>query len=309
MNALELLAAGLAALLAFAVPLVYMMRVEDGARKRLDARLETLNPPAVASTGLPRRGRPQGVMVSGPHQMRIALARADLQVPRDRLLIGGAVLLVVCAMLGWRVAWWAGVGLALSVIGVALLLLRRLASARLEDFVEGLPFFLDATRQLLAVGNSFQQALVKAGENAGSGVRRYLQPSLRRIQNGAPVEDSLTWLAERLDVVELHMFAAAVQTNMRYGGRMTAVLGNLTQILRDRSRTARELRAATAETRMSGMVLSLMPLAVGGFIGLTNRSFLNYFFETTSGWHMLEVAVGLEVIGVFLMRRIMRLNF
>ena len=80
---------------------------------------------------------------------------------------------------------------------------------------------------------------------------------IRRIDNGAPIPDAVTWLAARLEVPELHMLATAIETNFRYGGRMSVVLANLVQILRDRARVGRELKAATAEIRFSAIVSRL----------------------------------------------------
>ncbi len=136
-----------------------------------------------------------------------------------------------------------------------------------------------------------------------------MAPLLRRVQYGAPPGDSVAWLAERLDVIELHMLAAAIQTNARFGGRISTVLANLTQILRDRARVERELHSATAETRMSALVLGALPVVVAAFIGVTNPSYIAFFLDVPQGHKMIAIALGMEVAGVLIMRRIMRIDF
>lgn len=244
-----------------------------------------------------------------PRLLRLWLARADLALSPRFLTAAGLLLTGIVAGLAWLFSPIAAAAVAAAVPACGLYVVANLAGRRLNAFIAGLPMFLDSVRQLLMVGNSTQQALLKAAENASPALQRYLQPMIRRINNGAPIPEAVSWLAARLEVPELYMLATAIETNFRFGGRLSAVLANLVQILRDRARVGRELKAATAEIRFSAIILGLMPIIAAGMIGLFKPSYILFFLEAEQGPRLAMIAIGLQVIGVLVMRRIMRLEF
>lgn len=244
-----------------------------------------------------------------PAFLERSLARADVTVG-PRFVIGHGIILTVAIVLG---GWWGGViGAMLALlIGIAtpLLWIKLLADRRMAQFVALLPHFLDSIRQLLMVGNSFQQALTKATGDSGEAVRRYLDPAVRRIANGASVTDALDSVADRIDLTELHMVVAAVRTNQRTGGSIAPMLVALATLLRDRARVVRELKAASAETRLSATVLCGLPPLAFLLISAINYDYMRYMWETPGGRRLLLIGLGFQTVGVLVMRRLMRLNF
>ncbi|WP_034852469.1 type II secretion system F family protein [Inquilinus limosus] len=244
-----------------------------------------------------------------PRFLRLWLAQADLALSPRQFVGGGLLLAAAVAVLAWLLGPIPAFAAAVAVPAGALYGLRLLANKRLDTFIAGLPMFLDAVRQLLMVGNSTQQAMLRAAENASPALQRYLQPMIRRINNGAPIPEAVSWLAARLGVPELYMLATAIETNFRFGGRLSAVLANLVQILRDRARVGRELKAATAEIRFSAIVLGLMPILAAAMIGMVKPSYVMFFLEAEQGPRLAAIAIGLQLLGILVMRRIMRLEF
>jgi tight adherence protein B len=116
-------------------------------------------------------------------------------------------------------------------------------------------------------------------------------------------------LAERLRVPEISMLAAAIRTNMRYGGSISAVLLNLSNILRERIRIKRELKAAISEARISGRVLVAMPLVALALLVAMNPSYVDFFLHDPRGARLAALAVALQGLGMLVMRRVMRLAF
>ncbi|MGO1074255.1 type II secretion system F family protein [Inquilinus sp. CA228] len=297
---------GVLALLVMAGVSLLAGRAQRRRQQQMQERLQALRDNMPKAAGV---ARPQTTALPGPQFLRLWLTRADI-APTPRSLGAAALAIVLVALI---VNWLAG-PLAAALAAVTLTFagiygLWRLACRRLDAFIEGLPFFLDALRQLLVVGNSIQQGLLKAAENTSPAMQRYLQPMIRRVNNGAPIPESIEWLAQRLELAELYMLAAAVETNFRYGGRMSNVLANLIQILRDRARVERELKAATAEIRFSAIVLGLMPLLTAALIFLIKPSYVAFFIETEQGHRLAIIAAGLQLTGMVVMRRIMRLEF
>lgn len=276
-------------------------------RRQTAERLQQIAPRATGTTGL--RGGARELPTGLPAWLRTMLFRADYVPDTGAILLLVAVALVLGGMLGWRVNWLVGFAGALLALAAGPLALRVLAARRIGVLVDAMPFFIDSIRQMLMAGTSLQQALVRVSGNAEPGLHRYLQPMVRRIQNGASVGDSLAWLADRLDLAEMHMVAAAVQANIHYGGRLSTVLGNLATTLRDRARIIRELRAATAETRVSAMLLGALPVTSGVLMSIANPRYADFFLGNPTGHHLLAVALGLQLAGLLAIRRLMRLDF
>jgi tight adherence protein B len=310
MTPLWLLVFGVVVLLGCGFPVLRISRFQAAQRRHLDARLETLRLPEeqIAAIGLPT-GRGAVNTMKLPHSLRVSLARAGITLQWRGVTLVAIGVAAADVVLTLTMGSGRAIVICVAITFLGYIAFKFVSNRRLAAFVDSLPLYLDATRQLLLVGNSLQQAMVKAGVSASPPVTRHIGPLLRRIDFGAPPGDSIQWLAERLEVMELHMLAAAVQTNTRYGGRISTVLGNLTQILRDRARMGRELKSATAETRISGMVLAALPICVGGLVSIINPSYVRFFIDTHKGHTLIFTAMGLEILGVLVMRRLMRLDF
>lgn len=275
------------------------------AREALMRRIVGETEPATAQPRPVRRGSGMAM----PRFLRLLLARATLHPTRESVAMAASALCFAVVLAVWSGGPLLGLAVLFGILSVAFVALRLLAERRVNAFVGELPVFLDALRQLLVIGNSFQQALSKATLNAGPAVQRYFRPVLRRVNNGAPVPDSIFWAAQRLDVAELHVLATAVETNFRYGGRMSVVLSNLIEVLRNRARVGRELRSATSETRTAMKVIVVLPMLVAVMVGLATPSYVTYFTASETGPWVGLGAVGLQLTGFLVMRRIMRMDF
>lgn len=284
------------------------LRVQHQAGSVLAQRLNTLVP-ANATAPAGEQAWLDWAKARTPAFLKRSMARADVELTPRAMAICAALLALV-AFVGW---WRAGiVGLVVGVaIGALLppLFIKRLADRRMAAFVELLPHYLDSLRQLLLVGSSFQQALARATENSQLPIQRYLRPAIRRIANGQPMVDALESVANRIDLAEFHMVVAAVRTSARTGGSVAPTLAGLVRLLRDRARVVRELRAASAETKMSAMVLCALPPVALLIISLINYDYMQYLWTTDTGRRLLLIGLGFQITGVVVIRRLMRLDF
>lgn len=244
-----------------------------------------------------------------PRWFQVCFARADIEPTWVHIIVPGGAVVGVCAVLFWLFGLLAA-AVALPLLVCAILMaFQMMARRRMDTFVEEMPALFDVIKHLMLAGNSLQQGLVRGIEASGPSIQRYLRALGRRVQNGAPVADSIMWVAHRLDVPELYIFGSAVETNTRYGGRMANTLGNLAQIVRDGAKVRRELSAASAETRLSSLVLTLLPLGCAALIAITNPGYVSFFVHTEQGQHMAMFAIAMQGAGMLVMRRILRLDF
>ena len=268
----------------------------------LDRRIASLALPVATA---PRRHGPVPV----PDMIAPLLARAQIEINSRMLtkIVGVlAAIFVVTLIVGGPI-----IGLAAAILPAFALLtwLRGRARRRIDGLIDTLPFYIDAVRQLLTVGNSLAQALVRALPDAPKPIQLFLAPAARRIELGAPVAESIQQVADRLRVPEVSMLAAAVRINVRFGGSMTSVLANLGQIMRERLRIKREMRSATGEVRVSSWVLIAMPLVAMLMLFVTNRAYVDFFLHDPRGHRWALIAAALQVSGMVVMSRLMRLSF
>ena len=280
----------------------YAFTFRHVATLHLDRRLAALGP-----ADIPVRRRMAAAVM--PRRFEPLLARAQIEPTYRGLWTFGAVsttLSILGFILGGVLP---AIGLLIGLPLGAFLLVQRRAARRIDAFIEGLPFYVDAVRQLQVVGTSLPQALQRAMNDAPLAVRRYLEPVARRLELGVPADEALRQVADRLRVPELSMLAAAIKTNIRYGGSIAGILTNLAGILRERVRVKRDLLAATSEARVSGKVLIGMPLVAIGLLVMINPEYLTFFISDPRGHRWGTMAILLQGAGMLIMRRQMRLVF
>ncbi|TCM15371.1 tight adherence protein B [Novosphingobium sp. PhB165] len=249
------------------------------------------------------------VPISVPERVAPLLAQAQVEMTlqglRNLALAGLAIVGVVLFLAGPVAA----LALLAGIPFCAWSWLQARARKRTEALTDALPLYLDGVRQLQAIGNSLSQALERALADAPEIVRSYFAGTARRLEMGAPVGETMQQLADRLRIPEVSMLAAAIRTNLRFGGSLGATLTNLAAILRERVRIRRELAAATSEARISSRVLIAMPLLAMIMLVATNPAYIDFFIHDARGQKLSVMAIGLELIGILVVSRMMRLAF
>ena len=270
----------------------------------IDRRLGNLGPADAPATPM----RPL-TAISVPDRIAPLLAQAQLELTGTRLrIIGLSVLLAA-----WILLLLAGPEAALVlVVGFPLVAhswVSARARKRVEALAEAMPVYLDTVRQLQTVGNSLSQALERALADAPDALKSYFAPTARRLAMGAPVGETMQQMADRLQIPEVSMLAAAIRTNLRYGGSISGVFHNLAHILRERVRIRRELVAATSEAKVSSRVLIAMPLLAMVLLVVMNPAYVDFFVSDERGKTLSIAALVLEGVGILVIRRMLRLEF
>ena len=112
--------------------------------------------------------------------------------------------------------------------------------------------------------------------------------------------------AEFYEQDELRLFALGLKVNHRYGGNASELLENLIKMIRERDQGARQLRAMTGETRVTAVVLALLPISVAGYFLVTNPTYLVGMWADDSGRWMLIGAFAMQVFGCIALWRMLR---
>lgn len=234
------------------------------------------------------------------------LLRSGLQLPGWMVvLMLGLWLLIV--LLGWLTGGWLAL---LVLLPLPPLMLRMYmlwqASRRLQRMIQQLPAFLDHVVRSLKSGRTLGDGMLLSMANSQEPLHGALERTRNAVQRGMPLAEAMADLAELYEREEFHILTMGVAVNQRYGGNAVELLNNLITLIRDRERAARQLRALTGETRISAIVLGCMPLAMAGYLFLSNPQMLLGMWAQPGGRLVLMVAFGLQLVGTWLLWRMMR---
>lgn len=252
-------------------------------------------------------GQPQ-MLVGKPGWERLerAFLRAGLGRPTDRLSLT-LVLWVLAMLMGYFSGNW--LGLLLAVV-LPPLLLRMYISwryrRRVRRMIEQLPPLLDHAVRSLKSGRTLADAVLNGIEAANYPLKSAMGRIQRNVQLGVSLPDAAQDFADLYEKDEFRLFALGLRVNHRYGGNASELLENLIKLIREREQAARQLNAMTGETRMTAVVLALLPVGMVGYFMLVNPTYLVGMWHDSSGQHMLLVAFTMQALGCLVLWRMMR---
>lgn len=234
------------------------------------------------------------------------LQRAGLERRNEHLLTWLSVLTLLAVLAGLALGWLAGLGLLLAGPLLFRLYLGWRYHRRLQRMIEQLPQLLDHCVRSLKAGRTLSDAVLGAIDAARQPLHGAMQRVRRNVQMGIGLDDAMQDMAELYDQDELRLFALGLRINHRYGGNASELLENLIKVIREREQGARQLRAMTGETRMTAMVLGLLPVGMAGYFLLSNPGYLLSLWQDSSGQVMLLAAFALQLVGCLALWRMLR---
>lgn len=280
-------------LLTGASVVLFYRGLNKGANERIMARLT--------------EGRPEPV-VSKPGLARIerAFLRAGLGRPAERLPLALTVWAMV-ALLGYLL--YDGIGLLLGLVGPAIALRLYVSvryQRRVRRMISQLPQLLDHTVRSLKSGRTLGDAVLHSIDASAQPLSEAMSRIKRNVHMGISLPDAIQDFAELYEREEFRLFALGLRVNHRYGGNASELLENLIRLIREREQAGRQLRAMTGETRMSAVVLALLPVGMVGYFMLVNPNYLLHMWNDSAGQKMLMVAFTMQVMGCLALWRMLR---
>jgi tight adherence protein B len=216
-------------------------------------------------------------------------------------LVAGCAGLALGGLLG-------GIALAALVPLAARLVVGRLAERRRERFAELLPDTLQLLTSTLRSGYALLQALDSVAQEAAEPARSEFQRVLLEIRVGRDLPAALRALSDRMRSKDFSWVVSAIEINRDVGGDLAAVLEGTAETIRERQRVYRQMRALTAEGRLSGYILTALPVVVALAMRFINPP---AFAQLTSGFGLVMLGGGavLLVVGWFWMQMLNRIEF
>jgi tight adherence protein B len=202
-----------------------------------------------------------------------------------------------------------GLILAAAVVAAARTVLGVLRSRRQHAFADQLDDSLQLLAGSLRAGYGILQAIDSLSKEAESPTSDEFRRVVLEARLGREFHDSLKAMAERLDSTDFKWVVDAIHINQEVGGDLSEVLDNVGETIRDRNQIRRQIKALSAEGRMSAVILLILPFAVGILISLIVPGYIQELFTHTAGIAMLILGSILMVIGGFWIKKIVKLVY
>ncbi len=210
-----------------------------------------------------------------------------------------------CIRVATGVAGYAVAGPLGSAIGLALsIIVRRLGRVRSRRVLtarrdEQLADAVAALTAAVRSGMSVPQAIAYAMREAEAPVADDLARMVADIDVGVPLTDAVDAWARRAGSEDAQLVAGALDLHRRSGGDLPAILDQVASTIRERVAVGREIRALTAQARLSGWILGILPIGFFGFLWLTSRRDIQGALATPAGLGSVLIGLALE-LGAFL---------
>ncbi|MFZ5967148.1 MAG: type II secretion system F family protein [Bacillota bacterium] len=185
---------------------------------------------------------------------------------------------------------------------------RNKYQKRIQRFNDGLPDMITVIVGSLRAGFSFPQSLKSVVEEADSPIKEEIHLVLKEMQYGGTIEEALHNLHERMPSGDLELMIQSILVQRQVGGNLATVLDTIVQTIRDRNTIQRQVQTLTAQGRMSGTVIGLLPIVLAFLIYLINPSYIGVLFTHPIGISLVGGSIVSGSLGFFFIRKLTRIE-
>jgi tight adherence protein B len=180
--------------------------------------------------------------------------------------------------------------------------------ARLKKFEELFPDTLEFVARSMRAGHAFSVSLEMIHREFQEPVASEFRRTFEEHNLGLPIEIALQKLANRVPSLDVHFFVSAVLLQKRTGGNLAEILDKLAYVIRERFKLRGRIRAVSAHGKMTATALSAIPAVVAVLMFYTNPDYVKFFFTDDVGQIMMASAIGLQLIGYGVMKKIVNIE-
>ena len=223
---------------------------------------------------------------------------------------------LAAAAVGWLAIWflkipagaWTLPLAGLAGAGGVWYALGWLQARQESEFIRVFPEIVDQVVRLAGAGVPSMEALSVVAEDAPKPVEPILRGVCDGLVAGLDPEVALRTATERIRMAEFTMFAAVIRLQRRSGGGVSTAFSNLSKTLRERRQMALKAHASTAQSRLTLLILSGMPVLILVSQRFISPASVEILFTTDQGTTLLQVGVGLIVTGILVARGLIARN-
>lgn len=195
------------------------------------------------------------------------------------------------------------IGLALIAVTFPTCFAAFQAHKRRKQFIEQLPNAIDLMISVLKSGHSIPQSIKTVSQEVPAPCGTEFAEILQRMNLGQSLHEAMIYSIQRYSSFELDLIRRATQIQVEVGGSLAELLDKTNQTLRQRLKLQRHISVITGPSKLSAVIVGLMPFVISFFFLVINPEYMNLLFETNIGRGLVLLALGLQIMGVYIMNR------
>ncbi|MGA3224689.1 MAG: type II secretion system F family protein [Acidobacteriaceae bacterium] len=237
-------------------------------------------------------------------QVRILQANSSTSVSgliltsQGLLLVGTAITWLFAPMILIDLA----VGAVLSLLPFGILSLKR--TRRVNAFDAALPECIDMLARALRAGHSVVGALEMLASNAQEPAAFEFGEVFKQLNLGLPMRNALLQLLDRVPSPDLRVLVTAIMVQKDTGGNLVEILDRTVFVIRERLRIQGEIRVETAQGRLTGWILTALPVVMMVLLNLVNPGYSSILFHDELGRKLIYISLGMLGVGSLIIRKI-----
>ena len=239
--------------------------------------------------------------------MRARITQSELGWSVGRLtsmmLLIGAFTLAILSEVGW-LPFWMGFLLSCAFASLPYAYVLRRRTKRFRQFEEQFPDALDFLARSLRAGHPLPISLEMLAQEESPPLSSEMRTTAEERKLGMPLDQALDNLANRIPLLNVRLFVAAVKLQSRTGGKLGEVLGGLAETMREGTALQGEVRSLAAHGRATGAILTALPIGIAIMMNIVNPGYLDILFENPTGREMVVVCVVALVAAHVVIRKI-----
>lgn len=186
--------------------------------------------------------------------------------------------------------------------------LRRRKAKRIHGFEEQFPESIDLLTRAIRAGHPLATGVGMVASEGPPIVAEEFRQTFEEHRFGLPFTDALLGLVDRMNIIDVRIFAISVLIQREVGGNLAEILETLADTVRKRFYIRRQIRVYTAQGRLSGYALATLPLAVAFFTWLGQPEYMSLLITTALGRILITIAIVLQFIGLLWIRKIINID-
>lgn len=250
------------------------------------------------------------VSVQAAFRLKRMLDQADLHITPSRLVMFSGMAAILAAMassvVSVSIVLMVTAGLVAAAVPFAHVYWKR--KKRFDAFLEHLPDALDLMSRALAAGHAFSESMHMVSSEMPEPIATEFRKTYEEQNLGLSLKLALENLTQRIPLLDLRMCVTAVLIQRETGGNLAEILEKVAYTIRERFRIMGDLKTLTTSSRMSAWLLCGLPIFVTFAITVLNPDYMTIFWKDQRGHYLIGIALLLQVTGMLIVRKILRIK-
>jgi tight adherence protein B len=246
----------------------------------------------------------------GMESLQVLLDQSGSTTPPHHVVLGCFASAAAAGFAGLLLLGWGPGPVVLAMLGTMapIMWLQNKRKRRLGLFEEQLPDALTVMARALRAGMPFTEALNVVAQELKEPASKEFGIVFTEINYGGDARSALLGLLERVPSVAVMALVTTVLIQRETGGNLAEVLDKLAAVVRERFRFQRSVRTLSAEGRLAGWILSLLPFGMAAVLSILNPDFIPMLTKDPTGRELILWAFGLIVIGILWLKKIVKID-